>query len=132
MPKITKSGGPSHEGLDAPPTEGVASSPGTNSEASTPTQPTNSPKSESAHLRLVPTTEPLSNPDQTALDFADSTAGSTPETGTEQPPDLDIPKRNGSRSEWIEFAESVGLEGAANMTRDELVTWWDSKVSRLS
>lgn len=123
MPKITKAGGPSY------PPEEVASSPGTSSEASGQTQSTNSPRSESESQKPVPSTEPPSNPDQKELDSADSTAGSTPETGTAPLPD--VPLRNASKAKWVEFAEAVGFEGAADdCTRDELVAWWDAEMAK--
>lgn len=122
MPKISKAGGPST------PPEGVASSLGNSSEVSGPTQPTSLPKSEFESQKPAQTTEPPSNPDQTESDSVDSTAGSTPETGTAPLPE--VPLRNASKAKWVEFAEAVGLEGAADLTRDELVDWWDKVVEQ--
>lgn len=122
MPKISKAGGPST------PPEGVASSLGNSSEASGPMQPTNSPKSESESQKPVQTTELPSNPDPTESDSADSTDGNTPETGTAPLPE--VPLRNASKAKWVEFVKAVGLEGADDLTRDELVDWWDKVVEQ--
>jgi len=37
------------------------------------------------------------------------------------------PKRNASQPAWAEFAASQSLEGAGDMSRDELVAWWDKQ-----
>lgn len=42
-------------------------------------------------------------------------------------PDAEPPKRNASQPTWAEFAASQGLEGAGDMSRDELVAWWDEQ-----
>lgn len=59
------------------------------------------------------------------------------ETGTPEPPaevhdesswPIIAPKRNASKADWVEFAESQGYDdGDPNVaTRDELADWWDS------
>lgn len=123
MPKISAAGGSTHSLRRE-----VASSLGNSSEVSGPMQPMSLPKSEFESQKPAQTTEPPSNPDQTESDSVDSTAGSTPETGTVPLPE--VPLRNASKAKWVEFAEAVGLEGAADLTRDELVDWWDRVVEQ--
>lgn len=67
----------------------------------------------------------------------------TPEPEKEEPPTGEVagsepteqgwatevtpPKRNASKSEWVQFAEEHGFEGDPDeLTRDELVTWWET------
>lgn len=50
-----------------------------------------------------------------------------PEGAEPLPEAVEPPKRNASQPAWAEFAASQGLEGADDMSRDELVAWWDER-----
>lgn len=94
--------------------------PGMDSSTSIDSPETKDEKTASESQKPVPTTESLSEPDQTENSSASSTAGNGPET----------PAHSASKKEWVKFVRSQGFESeganAEDYTRNQLREWWES------
>lgn len=51
----------------------------------------------------------------------------TPDPGDEVAPlvmDVEAPRRNAGKTEWVKFASAKGVENAEQYSRDDLANWW--------
>lgn len=82
---------------------------------------------------------PLGDPDDPPADFAVVDVDEPDKGQPATPPGEDLssvgdlsdrvinaPKRNATKTEWVKFAKTRGVDDADEYTRDELATWWES------